>query len=100
MKDIDYFVLKNQQENLGFNISCPITIMFVELKCTPCMSKIKFHVALGKKERGKKKDINFFFNFDICETYQQFALSNVGGASITNQEQNIESLTIRESNLL
>ena len=65
------------------------------------MSKIKFIITLGKKEREEiKTDINFFFSFDICETYQQFALSNVGGASITNQEQNIESLTIRESNLL
>ena len=64
MKDIDYFVLKNQQENLGFNISCPITIMFVELKCTPCMSKIKFLVTLGKKEREKiKKRHKFLLQF-------------------------------------
>ena len=55
MKDIDYFVLKNQQENLGFNISSPLTIMFVEIKCAPCMTIIKLLITPGKKKREKIK---------------------------------------------
>ena len=45
--------------------------MFVEIKCAPCISKIKFLITPGNKEMEKiKTHINFFFSFDIHETYQ------------------------------
>ena len=44
-------------------------------------NQISCHTRKKEKGKNKNKKINPFFSFDICETNQQLALSNVGCAA-------------------
>ena len=44
-------------------------------------NQIAYHTRKKEKGKNKNRHINPFFSFDILETNQQFALSNVGCAA-------------------